>query len=238
MTDIKSRYKRTVIGPFWVTLGTGIIVLVMGFIWGSLLKIPLKDFLPYIASGLIIWSFISSIIGESCTAFTSQTAIIHNTKVPLVLHIFTLISRNFIIMLHNFIVFIVVFFLCGSQFSFSFFLVIPGFVLLILNIFWISLFVSIVATRFRDMAAIISYIMVIAMISTPIMWKPEVLQGDRRFLALLNPLTHLINVVRDPLLNQVPSFLNYAVTISFFIFGSALSLFLYKKYMHRIIYWM
>src|SRR3990167_1130772 len=81
--DIKARYKRTVIGPFWLTLGTAITILGMGLVWSSIFHMNINEFLPYIASGMVVWTFVSAILNEGCGAFSSQAGIVHNVKLSL-----------------------------------------------------------------------------------------------------------------------------------------------------------
>lgn len=236
--DIKTRYRRTVIGPFWLTLGTAITILGMGLVWSSIFGMSIKEFLPYIATGMIVWIFIASILNESCSVFTSQAAIIHNLKTPFFLHVMTMLSRNVIIFFHNMLVVIVVFVLCGQHITYEILWFFPGLVLLLLNSFWVAIFLGIFATRFRDVASIIGNIVTLIMLVTPIMWKPAMLHGNRQIIATLNPFAHMISLVRDPLLGQMPSSESYIIIIGLFVVGFSFSLWLYKKYIHRVVFWM
>lgn len=235
--DIKARYRRTVIGPFWLTLGTATTILGMGAVWGSIFGVSLQEFLPYVAAGMVIWTFISSILNESCYVFTSQRSIIHNVKLSFFIHIMNMISRNIIIMFHNFFVIIAVFVICRHPLNLEFLWVFPGFILLILNSFWVGIFIGIVATRYRDIAAVITNISTLIMIATPIMWQADRLQGNRKIIATLNPFAHMISIIRDPLLGQSPSLESYFIIIGILVIGLLLSLWLYKKFVHRIVFW-
>lgn len=236
--DIKTRYRRTVIGPFWLTLGTAITILGMGLVWSSIFGMSLKEFLPYIAAGMVVWIFIASVLNESCSVFISQAAIIHNVKTSYFLHVMTMLSRNVIIFFHNMLVVIAVFIICSQKITIEILWFFPGLLLLILNSFWVTLFLGIFATRFRDVTSIVGNIVTLIMLVTPIMWKPEMLHGNRQIIATLNPFAHMISLVRDPLLGQMPPLESYIIVIGIFIVGFSLSLWLYKKYIHRVVFWM
>lgn len=236
--EIKVRYRRTVIGPLWLTLGTAITILGMGLVWSSIFSMNIKDFLPYFASGMILWLFMASILIESCSAFTSQVAIIHNVKMSYFTHIMTMISRNFIIMLHNMLVIVAVFIICGKTINFEILWFVPGIILLVLNSFWACIVLGIFATRYRDVTSIVTSITTLIMFVTPIMWKPEMLQGDRRFIATLNPFTHMLNIIRNPLLGEAPPLESYYIILGIFIVGSSFSLWLYNRYSSRLVFWM
>lgn len=235
--DIKARYRRTVIGPFWLTIGTAVTVFGMGLVWGSIFSVDGAEFFPYITTGLIFWIFIASFLNEGCYIFISQTALIHNSRIPFFVHVMTFISKNLIILLHNFLVIVAVFLFCRKGINFQILWFIPGFILLLLNSFWVGVVLGFLGARYRDVSSIVSNLTTLLMLFTPIMWKANMLQGKRRLLATLNPFTHIVNIVRDPLLGQPPSLISYTVAISLFIGGSLLALVLYKKYVHRIVFW-
>ena len=56
--EIKQRYSRSVIGPFWITLSTGVLVAAMGPLYGVLLGQNVAGYIQHLAVSLIIWSFI------------------------------------------------------------------------------------------------------------------------------------------------------------------------------------
>lgn len=236
--DIKTRYRRTVIGPFWLTLGTSVTILGLGIVSSSIFNVKIQEFLPYIAVGIVIWTYISTIISEGCTVFTSQMAIIHNVKMSYFLYIMTMISRNIIILFHNMFVILAVFIVCGQQINYEILWFIPGFILLILNSFWVSVVLGIFATRYRDLASIVGSIIMLTMFVTPIMWKPDMLAGNRKIIATLNPFAHMISLVRDPLLGQAPSLESYLVIGGIFVLGFLSSLWMYRKYINRVVFWM
>lgn len=236
--DIKARYRRTVIGPFWLTLGTGMTISGMGIVWGSIFGVSLREFLPYVAAGMVIWAFISAVLNESCYVFISQRSIIHNIKISFFIHIMNLISRNIIIMFHNMFVIIAIFIFFGQPINFEILWFFPGFLLLIINSFWISILIGIVTTRYRDIAAIIANISTLIMFATPIMWQADRLHGNRKIIATFNPFAHMINIVRDPLLGKSPPLESYLVILVISVVGMLLSLWMYKKFVRRIVFWM
>ena len=50
-TDIKQRYRRSVLGPLWITVATGVTAVAMGIPYGTLFGFDIKDFLPYVILG-------------------------------------------------------------------------------------------------------------------------------------------------------------------------------------------
>src|SRR5690606_18693098 len=70
--EIKQRYNRSKIGPFWLTISMGVMVAALGVIYGALFKMNLRDYLPMLAIGLVIWSFISLTITDGCNTYIAS----------------------------------------------------------------------------------------------------------------------------------------------------------------------
>src|SRR3954468_8139946 len=67
--DIKQRYRRSVLGPFWITLSVGIFILVLGIIYSRIFKVEIATYMPFLALGYVLWGFISQTVIESCNAY-------------------------------------------------------------------------------------------------------------------------------------------------------------------------
>ena len=81
-SEIKQRYRRSVIGPFWLTLSTAIMIGAMGPLYGRLFGQPLGDYFSYLAVNIIIWQLISTTVNGACTVFTSSESFILQTRFP------------------------------------------------------------------------------------------------------------------------------------------------------------
>src|SRR5271168_4472712 len=69
--DIKRRYRRTTIGPFWTSITLAVYVLTVGTVGAAIWNQNIYDYLPFLVSGIVVWTLISSIILESCSLFIS-----------------------------------------------------------------------------------------------------------------------------------------------------------------------
>src|SRR5690606_6672933 len=101
LADIASRYRRTILGPFWITLGLAVQSLAIGLIFSSLMGIPARDYLPYVALGLTVWQFIGGTVSESSAAFSSVATLIRNFPMPLSVHVLRTVWRNVLTLLHH-----------------------------------------------------------------------------------------------------------------------------------------
>src|ERR1700724_1163805 len=64
--EVKRRYRRTIIGPFWSAISLGLFIGAMGTVGVGLWKQDIGTYLPYLATGMLIWIMISTMITESC----------------------------------------------------------------------------------------------------------------------------------------------------------------------------
>ena len=237
--DIRQRYRRSILGPWWITISTGVMIACIGVIFGTLFKSPLKEFLPFLSAGLILWGFISSTIMEGTSVLIGAEAIIKQLPIPIFSHIIRMVGRNLIVFFHNLIIFPIVCLCVQKGINWNILYFFPGVVILTLNLLWISLLLAIICTRFRDMTQIVSSLLQIAFYITPIIWMPSLLPA-RASMKLLdpNPVYHLLAIVREPLLGQAPTITNWLVSIGVFLSGSLFSILLFNKYRARISYWL
>ncbi|MGE9549671.1 ABC transporter permease [Erwinia amylovora] len=236
--DIRQRYKRSRLGPFWITISMAVMITTMGLVFGNLFKTPLHDFLPYLTLGLIIWGFLLGSITEGCDALISAEGIIKQLPVPLHVHVLRVVWKNFIIFMHNIVIFPLVLLAVGKGVNWNILLAVPGFILLALNVSWLLMVMSMICARFRDMTQIILSIMQVIFYLTPVIWMPQLLTHRMGTVLLnINPFYHLIDVVRAPLLGQTPSMTTYYVTAIMAVVGIIFSTLVTSKFKYRVPYW-
>ncbi|WP_052127469.1 ABC transporter permease [Enterobacter cancerogenus] len=236
--DIRMRYKRSKMGPFWITISMAVMITTMGLVFGNLFKTNVKEFLPYLTLGLITWTFIQSCISEGCDALISSEGIIKQLPVPLHVHVMRVIWKNFLIFLHNIVIFPLVLLAVQKSVSWTVILAVPGFLLLLLNLTWVLMILSMICARFRDMTQIVLSIMQVIFYLTPIIWMPKLLSHSSAAVLLnFNPLYHLIDLVRSPLLGEVPMTSSYIIAAVMAVVGLSLSIAMTSKYKYRVPYW-
>jgi lipopolysaccharide transport system permease protein len=237
--DVRQRYRRSAVGPFWLTISMGVMIGTIGLVFGQIFNSPMKDFLPFLAAGMILWSFISTCVLEGCTSLIAAESIIKQLPIPLFVHILRTIWRNTLILAHNIVIFPLVLLAVQKPLGLGALLSVPGFALLVLNLAWICLILSLLCARYRDLPQIIASALQIAFYLTPIMWLPSLLPGRAgTYLLDLNPIYHLIQIVRAPLLGQDVSTVSWCVAGGMALFGWCIAIIIYGLYKRRIAYWL
>jgi ABC-type polysaccharide/polyol phosphate export permease len=235
--DIHQRYRRSALGPFWITISMAIFIAVLGFVYSKLFHQDIAVFLPYIAMGLIAWGFISGTTTEACSAFIENAGIIRQIRLPYSIYAMRMIWRSFIVFAHTAILIVPIAIFFRMNIGFGSLLAIPGMLLVVLNQIWLSIVIGILATRFRDITQIVATTIQISMFVTPIMWPVSAIP-DARFIADANPLFHLIELVRAPLLGDVADPLSWIVVIVICILGYGLAAIALTRASPRLVYWL
>ncbi|PVE22120.1 ABC transporter permease [Microvirga sp. KLBC 81] len=235
--DIKKRYRRSTLGPFWITFATLIMVGGMTLVYGGLFRQEIKKFLPLVASGLVIWSLIAGCLTEGVNIFISASATIRQIPAPLTVHVFRLIWTQIIYFLHNLIAIVLALVIADVSVTPATLLVLPALAILIANLTWISLLLGATGARFRDVPLIVQSFMSAIFMITPIVWQPSFLPPDRQWVAYLNPFTYLVEIVREPLLGNSPSLAIWFVSIAMALGGGLITVIVYGRSRKKIAFW-
>ncbi|WP_176037281.1 ABC transporter permease [Brucella tritici] len=237
--DVAQRYRRSRLGAFWLTINMAVYIGALGMIFGTLFRSDMPEYLPHICSGIIAWGLISSSLSESCTTFSGASGIILQVRLPLFTHILRSLWKNIIIFCHNVLIFPVLLLILGQNFNLHTLLILPGLLILIINLSWIMLVLATVCCRFRDMTQIVTNVLQISFYLTPIIWDVKILPDtSSKLIFELNPFYHLLQLIRAPLFGEAPAIYTWLLTISIAIMGWFFALVFFGKYRWRIPYWL
>jgi ABC-type polysaccharide/polyol phosphate export permease len=235
--DVKQRYRRSSLGPLWITLATFIFVGAMTLVYAGLFRQDIRTFLPLVACGSVVWSFIAGSVTEGCTVFVNASATIKQVPAPLTIHVFRLIWNQLIYFLHNAIVVLLALLIAGVPLGWKTLLVVPALVLLSLNLAWMALFLGTVSARFRDVPLIVQSFITGLFMVTPVLWQISFLPPDRQWLAYVNPFTYLVEIMRVPLLGTAPSASLWAAVTLMAVCGWLIAALVYGRARKHLAYW-
>ena len=236
--DIKLRYRCSSIGPLWISINMAITVCCMGFLYGHLFKINIGEYFPYLTSGIIGWSFISTLILEGSNAFIESESYIKNQDSFISLFMMRIFFRNIIILAHNLLIFIPIIFIFSIGMSFKTLLFIPGLFIIGFNVMTWGTLLSIITTRYRDFNPIISSFMQIVFFLTPIMWMPNLLPEKLQWVVSYNPFYQFLNLIREPLLNNMISSQTLMIVSLVSLLGMMLYAYFLNKFKYHIVFWL
>jgi homopolymeric O-antigen transport system permease protein len=237
--EIKRRYRRTVIGPFWSTISLAALVAVMGTVGMGLWKQQPAEYIPFLASGMMVWLMISTMITESCSLFINSQHLFSRIRMDYSVLAYALMWRNLIGFFHNLAIYLlVVVMFVPDQLNISILWIFPGLLVIALNSVWVALLLGTVCVRFRDIQQFIVTILQILLFVTPVFWPPHLLTGMTKYLFVdFNPLFSFIDVIRAPLLGKSPMLSSYAMILAVTVFGWLATFDLFSRFRKRIAFW-
>ncbi|MCZ6914895.1 MAG: ABC transporter permease [Rickettsia endosymbiont of Ixodes persulcatus] len=236
--DVKLRYRRSTLGPFWITLSMAITIYTMGLLYGRLFKMELSQYYPYLAAGILGWSLISSLLTEGAIIFVDSEQFIKQMKQPYSVFVFRTVTKCFIIFFHHIIVLIPIILIFKVKINFYSFFSLLSLVIIWLNGVVYGVILAILGTRFRDVVQLIISLTQVIFFLTPIIWSPRVLPERYQYIVKLNPFAQFMELLRNPLLGSLPS--NYTIffTVSVTLLGFIISFVAFSRYRARIAYWL
>jgi lipopolysaccharide transport system permease protein len=211
----------------------------IGLVFGLIFGTPMQVFLPYLASGIIMWGLVSGLLNDGSQAFIAAEAIIKQIPLPKLAHIIRVVWRNLLTAAHNIVIFPIVLLAVGAGTSWSVLLFPLGLSILVLSVSGLVLILAVISARFRDVPPIVNSLVTVAFYVTPVIWMADNL-GDNQLAHLLlglNPFYHLLQVARLPLLGQLPTVENWSLALLSAGVFWALGLAIYRKFENKIAYW-
>ena len=236
--DIRIRYKRTILGPWWITASQVATFTCMGMLFSAVLKNDVHTYLPYLAAGMTIWSFLSAVTGDGPQIFIQYHRLITRLSVPQSVHVLRAVTRNFLIFAHNLGAVLVLSLALGGKITLSILFLLVGLPVLFAVAFAAALILAIIGARFRDLGPIIGMAMQFGFFMTPILWRVDDIADGRKWWVMINPAYHLLEMVRQPLLGNPPPALSCAVSMSMALILVLAAYGLFRRYRHRITYWL
>ena len=238
--DIKLRYRRSVLGPLWLTLSMAISVYSMGFLYSHLFHTDLQFYFPFLVGGMVTWALISTQVSELTETFILSDGLIKQIKLPYTLYVHRVVARNFFIFFHNVIVIVPVMIIFHevAKVNMNTLLLIPGLLLVYVNSFFYGTALAMLGARYRDIGPVIKSVIQIVFFLTPIMWRPETLSPNKQFIVQLNPFSSFVEIVRAPLIGQLPTTHDVMMVLAMTLAGILISYAMFVRYRSRIVYWL
>ncbi|RAK64741.1 ABC transporter permease [Phenylobacterium kunshanense] len=235
--DVGSRYRGSILGPFWITLSMGLMVLGIGVLYASLFNLPLNEFLPYVALGIVFFGVMTGTINEGCDTFVQAAGMLSQTSLPMFTFVWRTIFRNLINLLHHLVIVVGMLVYFDAWRDANPLQAAAGVLLMLLNAGWASLLAGIASARYRDIPPIVVSVMQFAIFMTPVFWLPDRFGKHQVFLDW-NPFYHLLQAVRAPLLGQAVAPQTYVVLVLMAIFGWLVTFTIFARTRRRIVHYL
>ncbi|WP_426010553.1 ABC transporter permease [Caulobacter sp. DWR2-3-1b2] len=235
--DISLRYRRSLLGPFWISLAMASLIIGLGLLYSQIFHQPFKEYVSFIAAGLVAWTLLSGLLLESCNVVMESDSHLRALPLPLSLFAARMVFRNLIIFGHNLLVVVLMLFIFQHRISPLIVLALPGLAIMLLFGFGVALILGPLSARFRDIPQVMASFVQLAFFLTPIFWRASQLKASNP-VVVLNPLFHFVELIRQPLLGHVPTLLNWGVALAVTAVSLALALVVQAYTRRKLFLWL
>ncbi|MBC6983721.1 ABC transporter permease [Caulobacter sp. 17J80-11] len=202
-SDIRLRYTRAVLGPWWITLNVLAMVGGVGFVYSRLFGVPINQFLPFFAVGIVMWTFFVSTVSEGAWSLIGGAAYIKDRGVPPEVFVWQAVIRNLIILAHTAPVGVLAMLVFGQGSVAGALMAVPGLILFVLATAFTAMIVAPAAARWRDLIRIIESGLFLLFVVSPVLWDLSIAKSQNAAFLRLNPMLHLLEAWRHPLMKGV-----------------------------------
>jgi ABC-type polysaccharide/polyol phosphate export permease len=236
--DVVSRYRGSILGPLWITLSMGVMVLGIGVLWGGLFRVPVLEFIPFVAVGIVFFGVVTSTINEGCDTFVAAAGMLSQTSLPMFTFVWRTVLRNLINLGHHVVIVAAVLVWAGLWNHANYAGAALGLVFMIANVAWISMLVAVISARFRDIPQAVASVTQAAAIMTPVFWLPDRIPAQYHWILDFNPFYHLLEAVRAPLLGKDVAPHTYGVLAGMSLIGWSLTFWLFSRTRRKIVHYL
>jgi ABC-type polysaccharide/polyol phosphate export permease len=235
--DLIERYRRTFFGVTWLVVSFAVFILVYMLVFGHGSGLSTADYALYVTIGFGAWNFMASIVGESCTSYTSSGNWIQGTSIPYPVFILQTLYRNWLVFLLTIAVVIVAMLWLEDHWNAGMLWALPGLLVYVITPLWLIAILAPLCARWHDLHHAVQTGMRLLFFATPILWIPAQ-RAQLQLLAYWNPLTYFIDIVRAPLLGDGLPVQSWIVVGVVNAIGLVAGWVTYTLTRHRVVFWL
>jgi ABC-type polysaccharide/polyol phosphate export permease len=235
--DVTARYRRSILGPFWIALGMLAASLALSISWGAISGQAIHDYVPYVMAGLLVWThFVGIFFTEAPELFVAAQASIRSTAFPFMFYVFRSVARSLIVCAHTLVAFLMVTALLGNL-KVPSWQILPGLLVSSLVVVALAPVIGMASARYRDLRLMLPFAAQILFFATPVFWHADTLTGPGAAFVHYNPFYYLLEVVRAPLLGHAASGRVWMVVMSILAVSILVWFVSFSAARRRIAFW-
>jgi ABC-type polysaccharide/polyol phosphate export permease len=232
--DTVCQYRRSKIGPLWETINVLVMTLGMTVVSSAVIGGTVASLSGYVGLGIIIWSAITAFVLDGSMTFVRNREYILASNLSIDFYIGRTVFRAFITFCHHLVLYFIAAALGLVSLQWVALLAIPGILLLFASGYWMVTLFALVCARFRDVELIIRNLLQLAFFVTPVFWDYRQVPPGRAFIVDYNVLFYFVEIVRAPLLGEVPPLGHYLVVLAVTLIGFFLAYAAYRRMRRRL----
>ena len=235
--DVAGRYRRTVLGPLWFAMGTGMWIAAIYFVAAGLFDRRAEEFIPYLAVSITLWSMISGSLVASSQVYLRYATYVQAFTFPLQTYPAAMSASKAIILAHQAIAATVMCIYFGTIRLPDILLLLPALAVYFYVVFLTGVILGPLGARFRDVTPGIESVMPFLFLLTPIFWQKEILTRHE-WIVTINPFHHFLEIGRAPVLGQPPSLLSWSVVLGVTAGLTLAAWLMHRAVRRKVIFWL
>lgn len=209
--DFVAYYKQTILGPLWHVIQPLLTTITFTVIFGNVARLPTNGAPPFLfyLAGNVLWTYFSTCLTKTATTFVSNSALLgkvyfHRMVIPVSVVFSALIA--FGIQFGMFLAFYCWHLFRGVPIGLNLSVLLLPLHVLMLGGFGLAggVVISAMTTRYRDLSHVVGFGVQLAMYATPVIYPLSALPEKYRWIAVLNPLTPIMESFRNAFLGGAP----------------------------------
>lgn len=237
LDNLASRYRRTMLGPFWMAASTIATGLALAAVFGGLLGGDFRTMMPFILTGVTVWGLVASLVVDGSQTFIVASGEMQSRRLPLAFHVFLQMDKVLINFAHQLVAYwfvaIVLRFIQLPHWHLLF-----GLPLVILIGFFLAFPLGMLSTRFRDVERFIAIIMGAMFMLTPVFWQRRNIHSDFDWIVRYNPFTYMLELVRVPLLGDPVELSYWLCALGLLVAAAILAVISLALFRRRVVFWL
>jgi lipopolysaccharide transport system permease protein len=240
-SDLRSRWRRSFFGVLWTVIQPLGMTLLLAIVFGKIFKTDIKEYAPYILSGMVVWEFMTSSMLGGALSFVQADAYIKQCRHPLAIYTLRTVFTNIMVLaLASLSLVMWVLVVMPQNLGWTWLAALSIFPILVLMAWPMCTALAYVATRFRDLPHALGLILQAMWFVSPIYFEPKVFRGgELHWLVDLNPIYHMLEIVRAPLLRgHWPTWENYAYCLGSIVVLSLVAVLMGRSAEKKVIFYL
>ncbi|MBC7768796.1 MAG: ABC transporter permease [Phycisphaerales bacterium] len=202
--DIHGKYRRTVLGPLWISLGQAAMIAGFILVFSGLFNIEPQTYALYLAAGFPVWGFLSLYLADMPNTFIVNKGLLESYELPWLTLIWRRSIGYFLLFLHHIITLVALMAILRVTPTIEMLYAIPALLITIIAGTGVGMLLATIGARYRDVQPAMQMAAGFLFMFTPVMWRADQLQVNT-WAYEYNPLYYYVTLVREPLLGRVPA---------------------------------
>lgn len=198
--NIKTRYKRSVLGILWTMLNPLLMMMVLTFAFSSVFRFQLPHYATYALAGLALWNFFAQTTAGAMSELIWGSNLMHRIYLPRSIFAISALGTSLVNLVLTLIPLFLVMLITRTPVRPALLILPLPILLTAMFALGVALVLSRVAVFFADVLEMYQILLLGWMYLTPIIYPKEIIPEHLRWFFNLNPMYHLIEIFRAPLL--------------------------------------